>query len=107
MGLTLVSVPVLSEQMTETAPSVSTVARDLQRILFFFMMLAPMVRLMATATGRPSGTKAIPTLTQFTMSKEIFIQLGWAFRSQAALSSINIKWQDKIMVAAEGLTIEQ
>lgn len=75
-ALTLVKVPVLSEQITETDPSVSTVARDLQRILFFLMIFAPIVRLRATATGRPSGTKAIPTLTQLTMSSGTLIQFG-------------------------------
>src|SRR5687767_12531972 len=35
--LTVVRVPVLSEQTTETEPKVSTVLSDLQRILFFFI----------------------------------------------------------------------
>ena len=53
--LTRVSVPVLSVQMTVTEPRVSTVFRDLQRTLFFFIRLAVIVKLLATAIGRPSG----------------------------------------------------
>jgi hypothetical protein len=45
----------LSEQMTETEPSVSTVFKDLHRILFFLMMFATMVRDVVRAIGRPSG----------------------------------------------------
>ena len=53
--LTLVSVPVLSVQITETDPRVSTVLRDLQSTLFFFIKFAVIVRLAVTAMGRPSG----------------------------------------------------
>ena len=53
--LFLVNVPVLSEQITETEPSVSTVLSDLQRILFLRMMFATMVKLVVSAIGKPSG----------------------------------------------------
>lgn len=53
--LFFVRVPVLSEQMTETDPSVSTVFSDLQRILFLRIMLATIVKLVVSAMGRPSG----------------------------------------------------
>jgi hypothetical protein len=62
--------------MTETAPRVSTVARDLQRILFFFMIPAAIVRPMEMAMGRPSGMKAMPTLTQLTMRVGTLIKSG-------------------------------
>ncbi len=84
---TLVSVPVLSEQMTETAPNVSTVFRDLQRILFFRMIFAVMVKLAVNAIGRPSGMKATATLTQSTISKGTLIQLGYLMRRYEALSN--------------------
>jgi len=41
--------------MTDVAPRVSTVFRDLQRILFFFMMSAMIVKLAVTDIGKPSG----------------------------------------------------
>jgi hypothetical protein len=65
--LTRVSVPVLSVQMTDTEPRVSTVFKDLQRTLFFFIRLAVIVKLLATAMGRPSGMYAMATLTQSTI----------------------------------------
>ena len=83
--LTFVKVPVLSEQMTDTEPKVSTVFKDLQRILFFRIMLAVIVRLAVKAIGRPSGMMAIATLTQSTMSVGTLIQLGNCFRIYAAL----------------------
>jgi hypothetical protein len=42
----------------ETAPRVSTVLRDLQRILFFLIMLATIVKLVVKAIGNPSGMNA-------------------------------------------------
>lgn len=65
---TLVRVPVLSEQMTDTAPRVSTVFKLLQRILFLRIRLAVIVRLAVNAIGRPSGINAIATETQSTIS---------------------------------------
>jgi hypothetical protein len=73
---TLVKVPVLSEQMTETEPRVSTVLSDLHRILFFFIRFAVIVRLDVTAIGRPSGIYAMATLTQLTMRADTLIQSG-------------------------------
>lgn len=84
---TLVRVPVLSEQITETAPRVSTVARDLQRILFFFIIPAAMVRPMEIEIGRPSGIKAIPTLTQLTMRVGTSMKSGWSLRRYPALDA--------------------
>lgn len=74
--LTLVSVPVLSEQMTDTDPRVSTVLSDLHRILFLRIMLALMVRLAVRAMGRPSGMKATATETHETMRVGTLIQPG-------------------------------
>jgi hypothetical protein len=87
--LTLVRVPVLSEQMTETDPNVSTVFNDLQRILFFFMMLATTVKLVVMAIGKPSGMKATAQETQLTMRSGTLIQSGWLLRSQAALCEVS------------------
>lgn len=83
---TLVSVPVLSEQIIETAPNVSTVFKDLQRILFFRMRLAVIVTLAVSARGRPTGMKAIATLTQSTINKGTLIQDGYFFRRYAVLN---------------------
>ena len=69
-------VPVLSEHSTETAPNVSTVFNDLQRMLFCFMMLAVIVKLAVRAMGRPSGTKAMATVTMSTMSPATVIHDG-------------------------------
>jgi len=82
---TFVSVPVLSEHSSDTEPSVSTVASDLQRMLLFFMEYAVIVRHVARAIGRPSGMKATATLTQSTMRSGTSIHSGYDFRSQAAL----------------------
>ncbi len=71
-----VNVPVLSEQMTETVPSVSTVLSDLQSTLFFFIILAAIVSEAVVATGRPSGMKATATETQEMMRLGTLIQSG-------------------------------
>ena len=85
LGHTLVKVPVLSEQMTETAPNVSTVLSDLHKTLFFFIRFAQMVRLAVKATGSPSGINAMATLTQSTINVGTLIHEGCLFRSQDAL----------------------
>jgi len=71
--------------MTDTAPRVSTVFKDLQRILFLLISFAVIVRLAVKAIGRPSGMNAIPTLTQSTIRVATLIQSGWSFRSHEAL----------------------
>jgi hypothetical protein len=73
---TFVKVPVLSEQITDTVPSVSTVFRDLHKILFFFIKFAVIVKLAVKAIGRPTGIKAIATLTQSTINVGTLIQSG-------------------------------
>lgn len=79
------SVPVLSEQITLTDPSVSTVLRDLQRILFLRMMFAVMVSEAVNAMGSPSGMNAIATETQSTINNGTLIQSGYDLRRYAAL----------------------
>jgi hypothetical protein len=91
---TLVSVPVLSEQMTLTDPRVSTVFSDLQRILFLRMIFAVIVNDAVKAIGRPSGMNAIATETQSTISRGTLIQPGWVFRRYAALSLLALGPQD-------------
>lgn len=80
MAHTLVRVPVLSEQITLTAPSVSTVFKDLQRMLFLRMILAVIVRDAVNAIGRPSGMKAMATETQSTIKVGTLIHPGWVLR---------------------------
>ena len=74
LKLTLVNVPVLSEQMTETEPRVSTVFSDLHRILFLLIMFATIVKLVVSAIGRPSGMKATAHETQLTIRRGTSIQ---------------------------------
>jgi hypothetical protein len=80
MAFTIVRVPVLSEQMTLTEPRVSTVLRDLQRTLFWRMILAVMVSEAVKAIGRPSGMNAMATETQSTISVGTLIQPGCFLR---------------------------
>lgn len=83
--LTVVSVPVLSEQIIETAPRVSTVLSDLHKILLVRIMFALMVILDVRAIGRPSGIKATATDTQSTIKVGTSIHSGYTFLSQEAL----------------------
>lgn len=75
----------MSEQITETDPKVSTVLSDLQRILCLRIMLALMVMLAVTATGRPSGMKATATETHEMIKLGTLIQSGWSCRNHVAL----------------------
>ena len=50
-----VSVPVLSEQITEALPSVSTAGRRRMIAFFFTMRCTPIESTMVTIAGRPSG----------------------------------------------------
>jgi hypothetical protein len=70
----------------ETEPRVSTVFRDLQRILFFLIILAVIVMLAVTATGRPSGIKATATETQEIIRLGTLIHDGYCIRNQEALA---------------------
>ncbi len=73
---TFVSVPVLSEQMTETDPKVSTVFKDLHKIWLLFIILAVIVKEAVKAIGRPSGTKATATVTMSTINPATLIHSG-------------------------------
>lgn len=77
---TFVRVPVLSEHITLTDPRVSTVFRDLHKILFLRIRLAVMVSEAVKAIGRPSGMKAIATETQSTIKVGTLIQRGCCLR---------------------------
>ena len=74
--LTSVRVPVLSEQMTDTDPKVSTVLSDLHKTFCFRIRFAVIVKPAVRAIGSPSGMKAIATLTQLTMRLGTLIQSG-------------------------------
>ena len=59
----VVKVPVLSEQMTEVQPSVSTEGR-LRTIEFFFAILrVPSAKQVVITAGRPSGMAATANAT--------------------------------------------
>lgn len=77
--------PVLSEQITDTDPNVSTVLSDLQRIFCLRIILALIVMLAVSATGRPSGTKATATDTHDMIKLGTLIQSGCSFRNHVAL----------------------
>ncbi len=70
-----VRVPVLSEQSTETAPSVSHVESCLQRIFALDIFFAMTVNESVTATGMPSGKKETRIETMLTMSCDTLIKL--------------------------------
>lgn len=93
---TLVRVPVLSEQITLTAPRVSTVFRDLQRILFLRMRLAVIVRDAVNAMGSPSGIKAIATETQSTINVGTLMKAGCFGRKYAALNILSQRQVHKL-----------
>ena len=59
----LVSVPVLSEQMTDAQPRVSTAGRHLMMALRLAMRPTPMASTMVTMAGRPSGIAATARAT--------------------------------------------
>jgi hypothetical protein len=59
----LVSVPVLSEQITEVLPSVSTAGRRRTSALRLTILLTPRASEMVTTAGRASGTTATASAT--------------------------------------------
>jgi hypothetical protein len=61
-------------QITDTALRVSTVFKDLHKILFLRMRFAVMVRLAVKAIRRLLRMKAIATLTQSTIKVGTLIQ---------------------------------
>lgn len=82
---TCVRVPVLSEQMTDTEPRVSTVFSDLHKTFCFRIRFAVIVNPAVRAIGKPSGINAMATLTQLTMRFGTLIQSGWDFLRYAPL----------------------
>ncbi|KAK2950491.1 hypothetical protein BLNAU_14609 [Blattamonas nauphoetae] len=56
----VVSVPVLSEQITDTAPVVSTAGIERIKAFCLAIRCIPMARVRETMAGRPSGTTATP-----------------------------------------------
>jgi hypothetical protein len=70
--------------MTETDPRVSTVFKDLHRTWLLFIILAVIVSEAVSAIGKPSGIKAIATVTMSTIKPPTLIHSGWSFRSHAA-----------------------
>ena len=55
----VVSVPVLSEQMTEVQPRVSTDGKDLTMAFFLAMRRVPRARQVVMTAGRPVGAKIL------------------------------------------------
>jgi hypothetical protein len=73
---TPVKVPVLSEQITDTAPNVSTVLSDLHNTWLRLIIFAVIVSEAVSAMRRPSGTKATATVTMSMISPAMLIQFG-------------------------------
>ena len=71
-----VSVPVLSEAMTETLPSVSTAGSRRTSALRFTIRCAPRAREIVTTAGSASGT----TATARAIPKITISQNGWPLR---------------------------
>ena len=66
----LVSVPVLSEQMTETLPSASTAVRRRIRALRLTIRCTPIASEIVTTAGSASGTTATArAMPKITMSR--------------------------------------
>lgn len=59
----MVSVPVLSEQMTEVQPRVSTEGRDLTIAFFLAIRRVPKAKQVVITAGRPSGMAATAKAT--------------------------------------------
>jgi len=61
--LFVVSVPVLSEQMTVVQPKDSTEGRDRTMAFFFAIFTAPRAKQVVTTAGKPSGMAATASAT--------------------------------------------
>lgn len=59
----MVSVPVLSEQMTEVQPRVSTEGRDLTIAFFLAIRRVPKAKQVVITAGKPSGMAATAKAT--------------------------------------------
>ena len=59
----MVSVPVLSEQITDVQPKVSTEGSDLTMAFFLAMRLVPKAKQVVITAGRPSGIAATANAT--------------------------------------------
>lgn len=59
----VVSVPVLSEQITEVQPSVSTEGRDLTIAFFLAIRRVPKAKQVVITAGKPSGIAATAKAT--------------------------------------------
>merc|ERR1719506_2481354 len=69
-----VSVPVLSEQITDADPSVSTAARRRTSTFWCTMAAQPMEREMVTQSGMPSGIAATARVTD---TSNMYMTLDW------------------------------
>lgn len=59
----VVNVPVLSEQMTEVQPKVSTDGSDLTMAFFLAILLVPKAKQVVMTAGKPSGMAATARAT--------------------------------------------
>jgi hypothetical protein len=59
----VVKVPVLSEQMTEVQPRVSTEGKDLTIAFFLAILLVPRAKQVVMTAGKPSGIAATAKAT--------------------------------------------
>lgn len=59
----VVNVPVLSEQITEVQPKVSTDGSDLTMAFFFAILLVPKAKQVVITAGKPSGMAATARAT--------------------------------------------
>ncbi len=82
-----VSVPVLSEQMRDTEPRVSTAGRRRMMALRLAMRWTPMASVMVISAGRPSGISdtAMPT-TAWNNSTKLMWPSQWPYEKIITLS---------------------
>merc|ERR1719331_208906 len=108
-----VSVPVLSEQMQDVLPSVSTPSRFLTMTFFVYILLAVSVRQTVTVASRPSGTFA----TMMPIINTSDVTASWPMPSAAAKNDIPkakaiaemiwMKWWISLLIGVCSASVER